>query len=91
MSEKLQQDHYKVKPKDNSNEEAAYKAGRGAQYNTKNKFLKDERTREHIEGIDDWEEGGLPTQYLEQQSKTIVNKVESKDVGMSYCYFKKEI
>ncbi len=50
----------------------------------KNKLLKDERTREHVEGIDDWEEPTIPTQYLEQESKTIVNKVESPDVGMSY-------
>lgn len=61
-----------------------YLPGRGAQFNTKNRFLKDEKTKEHIEGIDDWEEAALPTQYMEQESKTIVNKVESPDVGMSY-------
>ena len=88
MSNQLKQDHYKVAPK--KQEEAAgekagsYIAGRGAQFNTKNRFLKDERTREHIEGIDDWEEAIQPTQYIEQQAKTIVNKVESKDVGMGY-------
>ena len=100
MSEKLQQDHYKVKPKDISkhpmdinrvDSEGAvaalstpYIAGRGAQFNYKNKFLKNEKIKEHAEGIDDWEEALLPTQYLEMDSKTIVNKVESKDVGMSY-------
>ena len=31
-----------------------YKKGRGAQFNTKNKFLKNENTREHVEGIDEW-------------------------------------
>ncbi len=61
-----------------------YHSGRGAQFNTKNRFQKDEKTREHIEGIDDWTEASLPTQYLEQESKTIVNKVESPDVGMGY-------
>ncbi len=61
-----------------------YLAGRGAQFNTKNRFHKNEATREHIEGIDDWEDGNTPTSYLEQQSKTIVNKVESPDVGMLY-------
>ena len=90
----LKQDHYKVKPKEHSGfqvspnggylEGASYIAGRGAQFNTKNRFLKNEKTKEHFEGIDDWEEALLPTQYLEQESKTIVNKVESKDVGMSY-------
>jgi DNA repair photolyase len=97
MSEKLQQDHFKVMPKKHESNEPApqpgefnkekpdqYLAGRGAQFNTKNRFLKDERTREHIEGIDDWSEDNSPTQYQEQESKTIVNKVESKDVGMSY-------
>src|SRR4029078_13237045 len=83
MSEKLQQDHYKVKVKDQE-ENSQYLQGRGAQINTKNKFLKDEKTKEHIEGIDDWEESNVPTQYLEQESKTIVNKVESPDVGMMY-------
>ncbi|HEY6503675.1 MAG TPA: PA0069 family radical SAM protein [Chitinophagaceae bacterium] len=95
MSEKLQQDHFKVSPKKHedpntpagegkSEKPEQYLTGRGAQFNTKNRFLKDERTREHIEGIDDWTEENVPTQYLEQESKTIVNKVESPDVGMSY-------
>ena len=61
-----------------------YIHGRGAQFNTKNRFLKNEITREHTESIDDWEESNVPTVYLEQESKTIVNKVESKDVGMGY-------
>jgi DNA repair photolyase len=95
MSEKLKQDHFKVTPKKHQDPQAPpdenktekpeqYLAGRGAQFNTKNRFLKNERTREHIEGIDDWSEDNTPTQYLEQESKTIVNKVESPDVGMSY-------
>ena len=80
MSEKLQQDHFIVMPKkheatdpatpsDDLNQQKPdqYLAGRGAQFNTKNRFLKDERTREHIEGIDDWSEDNTPTQYLEQE------------------------
>ena len=61
-----------------------YKHGRGAQFNTKNKFIKNESTREHIEGIDEWEEADVKTQYIEVFPKTIVNKVESPDVGMMY-------
>lgn len=61
-----------------------YKKGRGAQFNTKNKFITHEVTREHIEGIDDWEEKEVPTQYIEVFPKSIVNKVESPDVGMMY-------
>ena len=61
-----------------------YKKGRGAQFNTKNKFLKNEVTREHIEGIDEWIEPDIKTQYIEIFPKTIVNKVDSPDVGMWY-------
>src|SRR5829696_2284979 len=95
MSEKLKQDHYKITPKKTENntplnndelesQVPQYLQGRGAQFNTKNRFLKNEITREHIEAVDDWSEDNSPTQYLEQESKTIVNKVESPDVGMSY-------
>jgi DNA repair photolyase len=61
-----------------------YKKGRGAQFNTKNKFITNEITRENIEGVDDWEEKEIQTQYIEVFPKTIVNKVESPDVGMMY-------
>lgn len=61
-----------------------YKKGRGAQFNPKNRFLKNEQVREHIEGIDDWEEPNPQTIFLEDNAKTIVNKVESPDVGMWY-------
>src|SRR5688572_8091031 len=83
MDKQLKQDHYKVKVKDQE-ENSQYLQGRGAQINTKNKFLKNEKTKEHVEAIDDWEESNVPTQYLEQESKGIVNKVESPDVGMMY-------
>lgn len=82
MPQKLKQDHHKVSPA--SGDDAAYVAGRGAQFNTKNRFIKNESTREHVEAIDEWEVASLKTQYIEQESKTIVNKVESKDVGMGY-------
>ena len=58
--------------------------GRGAQINTPNKFLKHERVKEHIEAIDDWTEENEATQYLEDQAKGLVNKVDSPDVGMFY-------
>ena len=83
MEQKLKQDHYKVKASEQE-EKTQYKTGRGAQINTKNRFLKNETSREHIEAIDDWEEGNKPTLYIETFPKTIVNKVESPDVGMSY-------
>ncbi len=63
---------------------ALYKKGRGAQFNTKNRFIKNEVSREHIEAIDDWVEPDIKTQYLDIFPKTIVNKVDSPDVGMWY-------
>jgi DNA repair photolyase len=63
---------------------APYLKGRGAQFNPKNRFLKNERVKEHIEGIDEWIEPNIETQYLEDQSKSLVNKVDSPDVGMWY-------
>lgn len=61
-----------------------YKKGRGAQINTKNKFLVNETVREHVEGIDDSIETDVKTQFIHVQSKSFVNKVESPDVGMMY-------
>lgn len=71
---------------ENNNEKnsSAYLKGRGAQINTKNRFLIQETTREHVEGIDDWTEPNDATQYIETEAKTIVNKVDSPDVGMWY-------
>jgi len=83
MSNQLRQDHLPLSGTEKA-ETDQYLKGRGAQINTKNRFLKDERTKEHIEGIDDWTEDNIATLYLEQESKTIVNKVESPDVGMMY-------
>jgi DNA repair photolyase len=68
-------------PKDETDE---YKKGRGAQFNTKNRFEKNELTREHIEAIDDWETANVETQHIEIFPKSIVNKVDSPDVGMWY-------
>ena len=63
---------------------ADYKKGRGAQFNTQNKFIKNEISKENIESIDDWTENKVTTQYIEVEAKSIVNKVDSPDVGMFY-------
>jgi len=69
----------------NANEsETEYTKGRGAQFNTKNKFENTERTKEHTEAIDEWIEPDVKTQFIEVQAKSIVNKVDSPDVGMFY-------
>ncbi|RZL52162.1 MAG: PA0069 family radical SAM protein [Pedobacter sp.] len=62
----------------------SYLNGRGAQFNTSNKFLKNSLAKEHPEGIDDWEEPNGKTTFIIGKSKTVVNKVESPDVGMAY-------
>ncbi|MEO6837059.1 MAG: PA0069 family radical SAM protein [Ginsengibacter sp.] len=79
----LQQDHFKVAPQ-KKDEEEKYLSGRGAQFNTQNRFLKNHEAKEEIESIDDWEVSNTKTQYLEQQVKSIVNKVDSPDLGMMY-------
>lgn len=58
--------------------------GRGAQFNTHNKFLRQQTTREHSEAIDEWEAPAPKTQFLEIAAASLVNKVESPDVGMMY-------
>jgi len=83
MSTQLKQDHFKVAAQQKE-EGDQYLAGRGAQFNTKNKFLKDQQVKEHIEAIDVWEIPNVGAQYLEQQVKSIVNKVESPDLSLMY-------
>ncbi|GAA4449383.1 PA0069 family radical SAM protein [Rurimicrobium arvi] len=61
-----------------------YEAGRGAQYNHPNRFLKGTYIREHVEGVDDWEQEVRKTEFIYDNSKTIVNEVKSPDVGMAF-------
>ncbi|MGY4385984.1 DNA repair photolyase [Pedobacter sp. UYP24] len=61
-----------------------YHKGRGAQFNPHNRFAKNDYVKEHDEGIDDWEEVAQKTTFILGQSKSIVNKVASPDVGMAY-------
>jgi len=65
-------------------ENQEYLNGRGAQFNTSNKFLKNSLTKEYAEGIDDWEEPNAKTTFIIGKSKSIANKVNSPDVGMWY-------
>jgi DNA repair photolyase len=61
-----------------------YVKGRGAQFNPHNRFAKNDYVKEHDEGIDDWEEQDHKTTFIFGKSKSIVNKVDSPDVGMAY-------
>jgi len=61
-----------------------YFKGRGAQFNPHNRFAKNDYVKEHDEGIDEWEEEDHKTTFIFGKSKSIVNKVDSPDVGMLY-------
>ena len=77
-------DNPNAKPKPSVEGHGAYLKGRGAQINTKNRFLTNHTIKEHVEAIDDWTETNEATVYLEDHAKSIVNKVDSPDVGMFY-------
>lgn len=74
----------KIQKPENMTERSDYFSGRGAQLNTPNRFLKSQITIEHQEGIDDWEGSDERTNFIFSEAKTIVNKVDSPDVGMMY-------
>lgn len=65
-------------------QQVAFIKGRGAQFNPKNRFLTGEYVREHVESIDDWETENRKTEYILDDSKTVVNRVGSPDVGMEF-------
>jgi DNA repair photolyase len=61
-----------------------YFKGRGAQVNTHNKFLKQQYVQEHVEGLDEEFLLKEKTEIIYTWPKTIINKVESEDVGAGY-------
>ena len=78
----------------------SYLKGRGAQVKTGNKFLKAHYVSEHIEGLDEPLFESPHTQIFIENSKKIINKIESPDLkgmysmnpyqgcehGCIYCY-----
>jgi DNA repair photolyase len=60
------------------------KRGRGAQINPANRFESTQAVRMEAVAIDDWTETDSSTSYLEQDAKSLVNKVDSPDVNMFY-------
>jgi len=85
---------------DNGRNAANHIHGRGAQLNTRNKFLKHERVTEHIEGLDEEAELNHSTEYFIENPKKMINKITSPDLygefsmnpyqgcehGCIYCY-----
>jgi DNA repair photolyase len=59
-----------------------YTKGRGAQFNPANKFATEQYVRDFSEGIDDWERNIPKTDYIPEEAKGVVNKVDSPDVPM---------
>ena len=68
----------------NQQEDSKLEKGRGAQLNPKNRFQKGEYLCMYPEAIDDWEQIPRKTEFIMDDSKSVVNKVESPDVGMLY-------
>ena len=68
----------------NTDNPSGYFKGRGAQVNPHNHFFKSDYVKEHVEGIDDWEEKDSKTTFIFGDAKSVVNKVDSPDVGMAY-------
>jgi DNA repair photolyase len=67
----------KIEPED-------YFKGRGAQINTHNRFFKQQVVQEHMEVIDEPLLTSQKTEIVFTYPKTIINKVESPDVGSGY-------
>lgn len=61
-----------------------YHKGRGAQFNPHNRFERKDYVKQHDEGIDDWEDQPQKTTFIIGKPKSIVNKVDSPDLGMAY-------
>jgi DNA repair photolyase len=83
MKKQLPQDSVPV-ASNKRHEATTYVKGRGAQFNPHNRFLSGKRNKDHIEAIDEWAAENPATVYLEENAKSIVNKVNSPDVGMFY-------
>ncbi len=62
----------------------SYFKGRGAQLNPNNKFNQQHYVQDHIEGLDEEFLQKEKTEIIYTYPKTIINKVESTDIGAAY-------
>src|SRR4051812_42196195 len=74
----------KYKTEDPLKSTGEYFSGRGAQVNTNNRFQKLDFSTEHIEGLDEEFLQEEKTEYINTYPKTIINKVDSPDLGAVY-------
>lgn len=61
-----------------------YLKGRGSQFNPNNRFDKYAYAQEHVEGLDEELLSNKKTEIIYTYPKTIINKVDSPDIGMAY-------
>ena len=61
-----------------------YFKGRGAQFNPHSRFQKSQYVQEHVEGLDEEFLQKEKTEIIYTYPKTIINKVESTDIGLGY-------
>ncbi|MEP2670756.1 MAG: PA0069 family radical SAM protein [Cyclobacteriaceae bacterium] len=64
--------------------DSSYFKGRGAQIKSENKYLKNQYTTDHIEGLDEELLETPQTQIFHETPKKIVNKVNSPDLNFGY-------
>jgi len=64
--------------------DSSYFKGRGAQIKSENKYLKNQYTTDHIEGLDEELLESPQTQIFHETPKKIVNKVNSPDLNFGY-------
>ena len=72
-----------AKPSPGKRAEPSFK-GRGAQSNPPNRFERNSVSQEHPEMADEPLLGTEKTEYIITHAKTIVNKVDSPDIGLNY-------
>lgn len=72
-----------IAPDNNSTADTYFK-GRGAQVNPNTRFQKHAYVQEHVEGIDEEFLQQEKTEIIYTYPKTIINKVESDDIGAAY-------
>jgi len=64
--------------------DGSYIKGRGSQIKTENKFLAARYVTDHAEGLDEEMQLDPETQVFQEESRTIVNRVNSPDLGMTF-------
>lgn len=62
----------------------SYFKGRGSQVNPNNRFIKNQYSQDHVEGLDEEFLQREKTELIYTYPKTIINKVESTDIGLGY-------